>query len=265
MNTIPLRVFILAKNENANIQRCLESLHNLGAEVLVLDSGSTDGTQEIAAKYAYAKVENYTYINHCKAYNEICTERIEPNSYALILDADMVLTSELVQEIRDLIVKGNFQVAQAPVLMWWIGQPLKHGSLYPPKPFLFKAGVDYFVPVGHGEMLRNDVKPIATKNGLIHDDRKPYVTYLLSQSRYVENFLARSSGGHLSWRDRLRLSTPLMIFIVPIVSFICRLGFLSGITGAVYALDRLIAEAIFYRQILASRTRKPLRDGVEKD
>jgi len=53
-----------------------------------------------------------------------------------------------------------------------------------------------------------------------------------------------------------------MLILVPLYSFFLHLGFLSGRVGAVYALDRLIAEAIFYRQALASRfTAEDVEEG----
>lgn len=253
MNRLPLRAFILAKNEAVNIQRSLEGLRGLGIEVIVLDSGSTDGTQEIASKYEYVRVENYSFVEHMTAYNEICTQRCEKGTYALILDADMILTEGLRREITDLVTKAEIQVAQAPVAMWWAGQPLKHGSLYPPKPVLFKAGVEYFVPLGHCSKVRPEIPIVTTRHQLIHDDRKSFQSYLHSQARYADLILSHSKLGASSWRDKLRCRTPLMLLLVPLYSFFVRLGFLSGKVGAIYALDRLIAESIFYRQALASR------------
>ena len=48
---IPISVCIIAKNEEANIERCLSSLAPYGFEIVVVDTGSTDRTKEIAAKY----------------------------------------------------------------------------------------------------------------------------------------------------------------------------------------------------------------------
>jgi glycosyltransferase involved in cell wall biosynthesis len=255
-----LCAFILAKNEQANIVRCLDGLRGLGIEVVVLDSGSTDGTQAIAAKYEYVRVENYTFVDHLTAYNDICTRRMERGAYVLILDADMIVTPELCREIKDFVTKGEVQVAQAPIGMWSNGLPLKHGSLYPPKPILFRAGVEYFLPVGHDCKLRSGVPVATTRHELIHDDRKPYLSYLQSQARYSNLFLARAKVGQLSWRDKLRCRTPLMLFLVPLYSLLVRCGFLSGRLGLVYALDRLIAEAIFFRQALASRLPEAVKE-----
>ncbi len=264
MSSLSLCAFVLAKNEAANIQRCLDGLRGLGIEVIVLDSGSTDGTQAIASKYENVRVENYTWAGHLVAYNQICTRPGLKGKYVLILDADMILTEGLRYEIAELVTKGEIQAAKAPVAMWWNGYPLKYGSLYPPKPVLFKVGVEYFVPQGHCSKLRPEVQVVTTKHQLIHDDRKPFPSYLQSQARYADLLLASAKLGKLSWRDKLRCWTPLMLLLVPLYSLFVRLGFLCGKVGAIYALDRLIAETIFYRQALASRLRADTEEKQEK-
>lgn len=253
MNLLPLRVFILAKNEEANIHRCLNALAGLAVEVTVLDSGSTDKTREIASQFTFVRVEDYKYVNHLTAYNDLCTRPAQPGQYIMIIDSDIIITQELQREITDLVTKGDIQVAQAPIVMWWCGRPLKHGSMYPPKPFLFKTGASYFVAVGRGEQLLPEVSALTTNHQMIHDDRKPYLSYLQSQVRYTANSLAHFQRGTPRWRDKLRYRTPLAILLTPLYSFFIRLGFLSGKIGFIYALDRLIAEAIFFRQAMASR------------
>src|SRR5205085_3008460 len=76
------------------------------------------------------------------------------------------------------------------------------------------------------------------------------------QARYATTFVARAKGGHLSWRDRLRLSTPVLAALVPLYSLLVKGGLLCGRVGVLYALDRCIAELIMYRQALASRARR---------
>ena len=51
MSKLPISVCIIAKNEQKNIDRCLSSLAPYGFEIIIVDTGSTDQTKEIAAKY----------------------------------------------------------------------------------------------------------------------------------------------------------------------------------------------------------------------
>jgi Glycosyl transferase family 2. len=246
-------VYVLAKNEEANIARCLDSVCRHGLGITVLDSGSKDRTVDIASTYPTVKVVPYAYKSHCDAGNEICTSNLDGYEYVMILDADMVVSGELIEEIKSLTRDGQWDVVKAPVRMFVEGKLLPKGSLYPPKAFVFKVGRTYFVPSGHGEALQDDCHITQTNCSLVHDDRKDYDAYLMSQVRYARNLLLRAKNGALSARDLMRLNTPLMMFVVPAFSYFIRLGFLSGKAGLIYAIDRLIAEAIMFRQSLSER------------
>src|SRR5262249_25673805 len=127
-----LPVFILAKNEEANIERCLSALHAGGATTTVLDSGSEDRTRELAEMLG-AHVEPYQYVDHLTAYRQLCLERIPYGEMGLVLDADMVVTPSLFAELRACMGRTDTDVVVAEVEMWWNGAPLRRGSLYPPK------------------------------------------------------------------------------------------------------------------------------------
>ena len=252
-----MNVFVIARNEACNISKCLESLGKLCVQVtLLLDHSSTDDTALIASRYSFVDVVKYDYVNHCLAYNQICTSLSDEAYFSMVLDADMVVTKELFEEIAELVSQSGADVIKAPVLMYAEGQPFRYGSLYPPKAIVFKLGREYFVPVGHGEALMTDCVISQTKNKLIHDDRKVYSDYLNSQCRYAEGLIMRTKSDSLTWRDKLRVNTPIMIFVTPFVSYFTRLGFLSGKAALVYALDRLIAEAVMFRQSLAAQLKE---------
>jgi glycosyltransferase involved in cell wall biosynthesis len=243
--------YVLAKNEEPNIARCVAALRALDLPVIVLDSGSMDRTREIATALG-ASVENYRYISHAEAYRYISVDRSPAGTSLFVLDADMVVSRELVEQATALLEAGA-EAVEAPVRMCWNGAPLHYGSLYPPKPILFRGGQDYFEPVGHGEKLRPNLRVARTTALLIHDDRKPFSTYLESQVRYARNFVDRTRRGEIGLRDRLRGATPLLIAVVPMMSYLFRGGFLDGWSGLGYALDRVIAEAIMVREAVAAR------------
>ena len=252
-----LKVFIIAKNEACNIGKCLDSLGKLSLEVtLLLDHSSTDDTALIASRYSFVDVVKYDFINHCLAYNQICTSLSDGAEFSMVLDADMVVTEELFAEIAELATHPETDVIKAPVLMYAEGQPLRYGSLYPPKAIVFKIGREYFVPVGHDGRLMDDFVISQTKTKLIHNDRKVYSDYLNSQYRYSQLLITSAKNNSLTWRDRLRINTPIMVFITPFVSYFIKLGFLSGKAALVYALDRLIAEAVMFRQSLAEKLKE---------
>jgi glycosyltransferase involved in cell wall biosynthesis len=241
-----LRAYVLAKNEEPNIGRCVKALLESDIPVIVLDSGSTDRTVDIASGLG-AQVERLHYTTHLNALEHICTARTETEEYVIVLDADTRVSRALMKEATGLLADAD--VIVAPVAMVYDGVPLRMGSLYPSKPFLFRRGRHYFEASGHGERLRPDVKSAVTNNKLVHDDRKGFDAFILTQLRNSASLLARARAGHLSFRDKLRMRSPVMAFLVPFVSYVLRGGMLCGKAGLAYAIDRVICETIMFRRL----------------
>jgi hypothetical protein len=243
--------YVLARNEAANITECVQSLVAAGIPTTVLDSQSVDATRQLAQE-AGAHVEDYRYTAHVEAYNQITRDRVPPGSVVFVLDADMIVSRELIAQAKELLLAGA-QAVLAPVRMCWNGRRLRFASLYPPKPIAFRGGTAYFEPVGHGERLVQGTLTARTKVTVVNDDRKSFSAYLGAQERYARALIERSSKGAVSWRDRFRVWSPLFVVATPVISYFVRGGILDGRAGIGYALDRLIAEAIMYRQAIVAR------------
>lgn len=252
-------IYILAKNEILNIHRCLESLSSLKLPIIVLDSGSTDGTLDVVEQYADASVKTFDYKNHCDSYNTI-TSWHNQDEAIIILDADMQISVDLVNESKEVFKNHSVEAIIAPVLMFWEGKPVSYSSLYPPKPIIFRGGKSYFEPVGHGERLLASIVTAKIGASLIHDDRKLLEQVLANQWRYAKAIVERVNEGNGSWKDKLRVKTPLFILLTPFYSFFIRRGFLDGRPGVVYALDRLIAETLAYRASLSAKLKDTKND-----
>ena len=107
-NKLPISCFIIAKNEADRIAQTIESVEGLVDEIIVIDSGSTDGTQdlvkELGCKLYYNKWHGF---GPQKRFGEDKAR----NKWLLNLDADEYLSNELKAEIRDLFskkLKSNF-------------------------------------------------------------------------------------------------------------------------------------------------------------
>ena len=253
-----MQAYVICKNEEPNIERSVRALVEADFPVTLLDSGSTDRTIEIARGLG-AAVRAHDYESHCQTYNLI-TQGLDPGEWCVIVDADAVVSCDLAAEVRA-HMEGGAAVTVAPVLNVHEGHEIPHASLYPPKPLAFRGGRAYFVPKGHGEALMDDVQTESTASRLRHDDRKPYEAFVLSQVRYGRKLAKRARSGPLTWRDKIRARFPLGIVLTPFVSYVLRGGFLDGRGGLIYALDRLIAESIFYRQVIAERAREARGDA----
>lgn len=246
--TIPF--FVLCKNEASNIGKCIAALRAARVAITVMDSGSSDETLKILRDEA-VDVVAYPYKDHCSAYNDLTTQG--GSDYCGIIDADMEVSAALVDEIVMLLRSAD--VVQCPVRMCVEGVPLRGGSLYPDKPLAFRRGQAYFEPVGHGERLVSGLNVATTREMLVHNDLKPFASYIASQLRYAEKFAARAAAGQRTWRDWLRLHTPLMVAITPAYSLIVKGGVFFR-AGWLYAIDRLIAEAMMFRKSLEASLHK---------
>lgn len=247
------RIYILTKNESANIERCLGAIAGHNVPIVVLDSGSTDTTIRQALAFSGVEVESYSYTNHCDAYNHI-TSVHGADEIVGILDADIVPEEGWTEELESLFqLKAKVEVLKSPVEMYWCGSPLPFGSLYPPKPVAFRGGRRYFESVGHGERLVSSVRSMTTNTSIRHDDRRDYDEELVKQWRYARTTAERAETGTITRLDGVRVRSPFLLAASPFASYVWRAGFLSGRIGVVYALDRLIAEALTYRAGLLHR------------
>lgn len=244
-----LGIYILARNEEDNIEACIVSLSKLEQPIFLLDSGSSDNTIEIARKYSKVRIQQFIYNNHCESYNSITNHLALDFDYCIVIDADMRLDDTLIQQVQ-FILEGDFPRSTAylsKVDMYIDSSKLRFCSLYPPKPFMFSTGASYFVPVGHGEQLIFTIRKNLLTGRIRHDDRKPYSRFISSQISYAVSLCNRFKQGFYNWRDFVRLRSPIFIIVAPLYIYIFRLGFLDGMAGFKYAVDRMVAEAIMFR------------------
>ncbi len=88
---VSISVCIIGKNEEENIEKCLEPLTHYPFEIIYVDTGSTDRTKELAAKYT-DKIYDFTWIGDFSAARNFSLEKASHN-YVLVLDCDEHLTA----------------------------------------------------------------------------------------------------------------------------------------------------------------------------
>ena len=133
---------IITKNEARNIERCLLSLRDIADEVIVVDSSSTDGTQDIARNLGARVVEMewQGYAATKNAANDLATQ-----DYILSLDADEALSDTLRSSLRKLSQARHTNQLQGTYsfnrLAYYCGQPIRHAGWYPDRKMrLFPKG-----------------------------------------------------------------------------------------------------------------------------
>ena len=160
-----LSLFVITKNEQANLSRCLELAKPLVDEIIVLDSGSTDNTQEIAekfgAKFSFRQFDGFG--QQKRAAESLCK-----NDWVLNLDADEFLTPEVIAEIT------HFLSSDMP--QRYNGARVKTVGLYPhhEKP-RFLADYHNYIRLYNRELLSYPNHP--TKDAIVVTSEK-YIYHL---------------------------------------------------------------------------------------
>ncbi len=127
---VSLSVVIITFNEEKNIARCLESVKNVADEIVVVDSFSTDKTQEICSKF------NVKFVQHkFEGYIQQKSWAIKQvnSKYVLSLDADEVLSAKLEKSILEVKNNWNFDGYYFNRLTNYCGKWIKHCGWYPDK------------------------------------------------------------------------------------------------------------------------------------
>ncbi|HXE91040.1 MAG TPA: glycosyltransferase family 2 protein [Terriglobales bacterium] len=143
LGRVKLSVVLITFNEEANIGRTLESVRQLVAdgagETIVVDSGSTDRTREIAESQG-AKV----FVEPWKGYAAQKNSAIDKatGDWVLLLDADESVEPGLAEEIRATLSSGTeVQGFWIPRKNHFLGRWIRHGGFWPdPKLRLFRRG-----------------------------------------------------------------------------------------------------------------------------
>ncbi|RYZ28794.1 MAG: glycosyltransferase family 2 protein [Chitinophagaceae bacterium] len=172
--TLPISIIILTYNEERNIAACLESAKALSDNVIIVDSGSTDRTLDIASSYN-AVVYHHPFENYSKQRNWAFQHANTQYEWILNMDADHRLTPEIVAELRTVFSEGvpsdvhGFMASRRTMFMnRWI----RYGGHYPVyHGILFKKGYgsceekeydQHFVIEGKSLLLKGDVIDIIT-------------------------------------------------------------------------------------------------------
>ena len=101
---IPISVCIITKNEASNLEKCLQSLKDYPFEIIVVDTGSTDNSKEIASQYA-DKVLDFEWCDDFSAARKFSISKASHNMI-LVLDTDEYIT-DLEQDMLDELIEQN--------------------------------------------------------------------------------------------------------------------------------------------------------------
>ena len=201
-----ITVIILTHDEALHIDRAIASVAGFASRVLVVDSGSTDGTVA-RAQAAGADVLHHAWLNHATQFNWALDQIAGDPGWVLRLDADEIVTPDLAEQIR----QGLPDVAGLRVKrrINFMGHPIRYGGVFPIRILrLFRNGAGRCEERWMDEHISVD-GPVADLTGLIVDDNlRPLDWWVAKHNRYasrevvdilnrIHRFLPPQSQGRL--------------------------------------------------------------------
>jgi glycosyltransferase involved in cell wall biosynthesis len=250
-------VVILTYNEEANIARSLDALMRF-PRVVLLDSGSSDGTLAIAARYPNVRVCANAFKDFAAQWTHALHRCGLASPWVLALDADYVLDAALVDEMAALSPPQEVSGYRVGFRYCVHGHALS-ASLYPAAVILYRREGASYEQDGHSQRLRTpgDVAPL--RGQVSHDDRKSFSVWLAAQDRYARiecRSLREKAWRELNWRDRVRRLVVIAPWLVPLYCLTVGRGLLDGRAGLFYAMQRAIAETILSARLLEAAMSK---------
>lgn len=130
MNKLPITAIVMTYNEERNLTACLESIKDYIDDIIIVDSFSTDKTEEIASQYTDKFYQN-KWINYAKQYLWGLANTDIKNEWILRLDADERWTKEGFDELRKFINEDSADGVYVKMKIFFMGRFIKHGAFYP--------------------------------------------------------------------------------------------------------------------------------------
>lgn len=240
-----LSVVIVARDEERNIEACLESVR-WADELILVDAGSSDNTVELARRFNPRVLRReWEGFGPTKEFGVAQAA----GDWILSLDADERVTPELAEEIREVVRGGKSGFAGYMVRRraYFLGRWMKHGGWYPGWVIrLFRRGNGLFDQALVHEQIRVSGSVGRLSGDLIHLTDPDLGHYLRKFNRFT-------SLGALQIRERGRSARPWDFCARPPLAFlrmfILKTGFLDGTHGLLLALLSSTAVLIKYAKL----------------
>lgn len=240
----PVSALLLVKDERHRLPETLASVA-WADEVVVADTGSTDGTQELARR-AGARVVEIPWGGYVASRNRALEE--VRHDWVLFVDADERVSPELRSEILSRLERDGEAAAgfSMPRLSFLMGRPVRHGTWYPDRKLRLgrrSAGLRAEGGRVHEYLLVDGVVG-RLSSPLLHDSRRTI-------SEAVRRIAAYARLAALDRRERGRRGSLAGLVVRPTVeflrAFVLKAGFLDGTAGfataALHSLSYLLRAA----------------------
>lgn len=224
-----LTVLIPCRNESHNIQACIASVRPIADEILVADSGSVDGTQEIVRGLECCRLIEREFVNFADFKNWALPQAA--HAWVLILDADERVTDELAAEILQVLndPPPEMDGYRISFRCFFLGHELKYARYNNAAVRLVRKDRCQYIPRRVHERIR--IAPERTgqlRAKFLHYSYLSYDEYLAKGMRYTR------WGAEEMWEAGKRTSGNKLLlrpFFRFIQLYVLRRGFLDGLAG----------------------------------
>lgn len=266
-----MTAIVLTKNEEKNIKRCLDSIKGFVKRIVVVDSGSTDSTVEIA-KSLGAEIYCHEFVHYAAQFNWALDNVDVATKWVYRIDADEYVTPELASEISQACYDHSDDDVNGFIMrfkIFFMGRFLTHGGIYPFYNLtIFKYGFGRYEDRAMGEHIYlTQGKTIDLVNDCLHYDFKDLDTWISKHNSYAtrevnDYFAIRGKHDNLeslyeeaekakSLRDNFYYKLPKFFraHLYFIYRYYFKLGFLDGNAGKMHAFF----QAYWYRFLVDSK------------
>lgn len=258
---LDLTIAIPVRNEEKNLPTCLAAIGpDLAKHVVVLDSGSTDRTQEIARSYGAEVVEFNWNGRFPKKRNWYLRNHTPTTQWVLFLDADEFLTDAFKAELRQTLERNETKVGYwLRFTVYFMGKENK-GGYFLHKLALFRVGAGEYERIDEDQWSKLDMEihehPVLDgelgmiRSKIDHRDFRGVSYYITKHNEYSSWEAARflklagdtQARQHWTWMQRIKyglMRTPLLGPLYFFASFFLMGGFRDGSRGFAFAILKM--------------------------
>lgn len=263
-----LTVIILTKNEATHIARAIRSIRDLGARILVVDSGSDDDTVHLA-KSAGAEVLMHPWQGYARQFNWALSQVAQETDWVLRLDADEIADDKLVRSIKHAVKTASDEIAGYTLdrYMTFQGQRIRFGGVFPVRILrLFRPETGHCENRWMDEHIVVDGRIDHLDGALIDDNQKPLSWWTEKHNQYANrealdlllpaqdaqsSHLGQSAATKRWIKQNIyaRLPPGGRAFLYFLYRYVVRLGFLDGRSGAAFH----VLQGFWYRYLVDAK------------
>ena len=241
MSKLPISVTIIAFNEEKNISTAIQSVHEWVDEVLVIDSGSTDKTEEIAQSLG-ARIIHNPWKGYGQQKN--VAQNMAQNNWILNIDADECVPESLREEIFTFFSntkKDHYHAVHFPRKNFLGKHWIQHGGWYPNRcTRLYQRTLCSWTEPKLHETLKISGPIYALHEPLLHFSFIDLADQVQTNLKYAK----------LSAQEQTRSGSILRLIYKPffkwVETYIFKFGFLDGFLG--FAISINAAYSVFMRE-----------------